>query len=49
MTPLPADENNPLAANITHEDLILWLAFKEARALIQFDAAPPSKAENAKK
>jgi eukaryotic-like serine/threonine-protein kinase len=35
--PLPKDEQNPLADNATHDDLILWLAFKEAKALIQFD------------
>jgi serine/threonine protein kinase/WD40 repeat protein/tetratricopeptide (TPR) repeat protein len=45
MKPLPADENNPLAGKATHDDLILWLVCKEAKALIQFDAAPPAKAE----
>ncbi len=35
MRPLPADEENPLADNADQEDLILWLAYKEARALIQ--------------
>jgi hypothetical protein len=29
--------------------MILWLAYKEARALIGFDAAPPPKGENDKK
>jgi hypothetical protein len=29
--------------------LILWLVYREMRALIQFDAAPPAKAENGKK
>ena len=24
-----------------HDDLILWLAYKEAKALIGFDAPPP--------
>jgi hypothetical protein len=37
MTPLPEDENNPLIGNGNHDDLILWLAFKEAKALINFD------------
>jgi WD40 repeat protein/serine/threonine protein kinase len=41
MKPLPADENNPLAGDATLDDLILWLAYKEAKALIQLDAAPP--------
>jgi hypothetical protein len=35
MQPLPTDENNPLAdAKADHDDLILWLAYKEARALL---------------
>ena len=38
MEPLPADERNPLAGNASHDDLILWLAYKEAKAMIQFDA-----------
>jgi tetratricopeptide (TPR) repeat protein len=48
MKPLPNDEQHPLADNATHNDLILWLAYKEAKALIQFDVAPPAKAENGK-
>ena len=48
MKPLPADERNPLAGNANHDDLILWLAYKEAKAMIHFDAAaaapaPPSQ------
>ena len=49
MKPLPKDEKNPLAGNAHHDDLILWLAYKEAKAMIQFDAAAPPKAENDKK
>jgi hypothetical protein len=49
MQPLPKDENNPLAGGANHDVLILWLAYKEARAMIQFDAAPPAKAEKDKK
>ncbi len=41
MKPLPGDENNPLAGNVTQDDLMLWLAYKEAKAMIKFDAAPP--------
>src|SRR5262249_20568401 len=41
MKPLPADEDNPLSGNLPHEDLMLWLAYKEARALLKFEAAPP--------
>jgi hypothetical protein len=38
--PLPKDANNPLAADAVADDLILWLAYKEAKAMIQFDAPP---------
>ena len=40
MKPLPEDEKNPLAGGADHDDLILWLAYKEAMAMIKFDAAP---------
>ena len=30
MKPLPKDENNPLAGDADHNDLILWLALKTA-------------------
>ena len=51
MRPLPRDENNPLA-NLTVpngggdklEYLIMWLAYKEANALIKFDAAAAAPA-----
>lgn len=40
MRPLPADEKNPLAdVNSNHDDLILWLACKEARALLKIPSA----------
>jgi hypothetical protein len=32
MKPLPADENSPLTGTANHDDLILWMAFKEANA-----------------
>ncbi len=38
MKPLPKDEQNPLANNATHDDLILWLAYKEAKAMLKFEA-----------
>jgi hypothetical protein len=38
MKPLPKDEQNPLANNADHDDLILWLAYKEARAMLKFEA-----------
>jgi hypothetical protein len=48
MKPLPADEKNPLDGASSADDLILWMAYKEAKALIKFDTAPPPKAENDK-
>jgi hypothetical protein len=38
------DETNPLAGNASHDDLILWMAYKEAKALIQFEPAPAAPA-----
>jgi hypothetical protein len=40
MKPLPRDEKSPLADKAGHDDLILWLAYKEAKELIGFDATP---------
>ncbi len=40
MKPLPKDEQNPPANDAYWDDLILWLAYKEAKAMIHFDAAP---------
>jgi hypothetical protein len=41
MKPLPKDEQNPLPNDpYPWDDLILWLAYKEAKAMIQFDEAP---------
>jgi tetratricopeptide (TPR) repeat protein len=41
MKPLPKDEQNPLSGTTDPwNDLILWLAYKEAKAMIKFDAAP---------
>lgn len=40
-----ADENNPLAGNVDFNDLVVWLAYKEAKALIKFDAVPKPKAK----
>jgi serine/threonine protein kinase/tetratricopeptide (TPR) repeat protein len=34
MRPLPTDENNPLADKANHDHLILWLAYREAKALL---------------
>jgi serine/threonine-protein kinase len=40
MKPLPKDEKDALADNVNAADLILWLAYKEAKALIKFEPAP---------
>ncbi len=40
MRPIPADEKNPLA-NANADDLIVWMAYKEAKALIRFDKPVP--------
>jgi tetratricopeptide (TPR) repeat protein len=34
MKPLPTDEKDPLANGANHDDLVLWLAYKEAKALL---------------
>jgi hypothetical protein len=39
MKPPPKDEQNPLANDANLNDLILWLAYKEAKAMLKFDAA----------
>jgi hypothetical protein len=44
MKPLPKDEKNPLAGNASHDDLILWMAYKEAKALIKFEPSPTAPA-----
>ena len=43
MKPLPVDEQKPLAGGADGNDLILWLAYKEAKAMIQFDATPAAR------
>ncbi len=44
MQPLPKDEKNPLADNANYDHLILWMAYKEAKALIKFEPAPATPA-----
>ncbi len=45
MKPLPKDEQNPSPDTAgPWDDLILWLAYKEAKAMIHFDAAPAAPA-----
>jgi tetratricopeptide (TPR) repeat protein len=45
MRPLPGDEKNPLTGGAGADDLILWMAYKEAKALLRLDAAPASTAK----
>ena len=37
MRPLPRDEANPLDGGANHDDLILWMACKEATLLLKID------------
>ncbi len=48
MTPLPSDETNPLTGLDKYDELILWLVYKEVRALIGFDIPPTLTAPPAK-
>jgi hypothetical protein len=46
MKPLPVDEQKPLLGGAdAADDLIMWLAYKEAKAMIQFDATPAAAAQ----
>ena len=45
MRPLPVDEQKPLAGGADADDLILWLAYKEAKAMIPFEATPAAPAQ----
>ena len=39
MRPLPNDEQYPYAGKgVTHDHLVLWLAYKEAKAMLQIPA-----------
>ncbi len=45
MKPLPVYEQKPLAGGADHDDLIMWLAYKEAKAMIHFNATPAAPAQ----
>jgi hypothetical protein len=45
MRPLPVDEQKPLLGGANADELIMWLAYKEAKAMIQFDATPAAEAQ----
>ena len=49
MKPPVVDEQKPRIGGADADELIMWLAYKEAKAMIKFDAAPPPEAENSKK
>ena len=49
MRPLPADEQNPLAGDADNDDLILWMAYKEAKAMIGLADPPAAPAQPAGK
>lgn len=40
MKPLPTNEKNPLADEANHDDLLLWPACKEAKALPESTGNP---------
>ncbi len=44
MKPLPLDEQKPLLGGGDENDVVMWLAYKEAKAMIQFDATPAARA-----
>jgi hypothetical protein len=46
MKPLPKDEQIALTSNADASDLILWLAYKEAKAMTQFDATRAAPAQS---
>ncbi len=46
MKPLPVDEQKPLLSGADNDDLIMWLAYKEAKGMIQFDATPAVAAQH---
>jgi tetratricopeptide (TPR) repeat protein len=45
MKPLPVDEQKPFLGGADTNDLIMWLAYKEAMAMIEFDATPAAPAQ----
>jgi hypothetical protein len=45
MRPIPKDETELLAGGIDYDDLVLWMAYKEAMALLKLDQTPAPKVE----
>jgi tetratricopeptide (TPR) repeat protein/tRNA A-37 threonylcarbamoyl transferase component Bud32 len=46
MKPLPVDEQKPLAGGADGDDLIMWLAYKEAKAMLKFEASPTGRTKD---
>ena len=44
MPPLPADPNDPLANGASTDDVICWLAYKEAREMLKLEVTPSGNA-----
>lgn len=49
MRPLPKDDRNPLVDCAYYDTQIMWLEYKEAKAMIKFEAVPPTPATNHRK
>jgi tetratricopeptide (TPR) repeat protein len=45
MKPVPTDDTNPLTGGAVADDLILWMAYKEAKGLLKLDPAPASRSK----
>jgi hypothetical protein len=45
LKPLPVDEQKPRLGSASVSDMILLLAYKEAKAMIRFDATPAAPAQ----
>src|SRR5262249_24566469 len=45
MKPMPVADQTPFLGGATENDLIMWLAYKEAKAMIRFDATPAAPAQ----
>jgi tetratricopeptide (TPR) repeat protein len=41
MRPLPDDDQNPLASGASGDDMIIWLAYREAAAMLGVEASNP--------
>jgi serine/threonine protein kinase len=40
MRPLPDDDQNPLASGASGDDIVIWLAYREAAAMLGIEASP---------